>query len=165
MKTLLCALILATLGSVAAKADDVTITFDQPIQAGLPGSTIEFFGTITNNTNATIFLNNDDLNLISPTLGTIDQFFATVPVSLAPNGQLGDSSGNIELFDVTITAPFDLTPGTYTLFGGADGGAQDSLGSAGFTVEPVPEPSSIYLVLGGFSTLLPIAKRRFQQAS
>ena len=37
MKTLFCGLMLALLGTVAAKADTVTITFDQPVQGACAG--------------------------------------------------------------------------------------------------------------------------------
>jgi hypothetical protein len=162
MKKLLCTLIFATLGTAVAKADDITITFDQANQTTVAGSTIEFFGTITNNTGTTIFLNTDSLNLTGASLTTIDQFFNTVPISLDP----GATSTDIELFDVTVSDPLadaaGVYLGTYTLQGGADGGdgsAQDNLGSASFSVTTVPEPSSIYLVLGGLSTLAPIFRK------
>ena len=89
MKTLFCGLMLALLGTVAAKADTVTITFDQPVQGAVPGETVEFFGTITNNSSSTIFLNSDDFTLAGLSLTVDDQFFSTVPISLAPSGQVG----------------------------------------------------------------------------
>ena len=46
MKKLLCTLALGMM-TVAAKADSVTITFDEPNQIGSAGQTLEFFGTIT----------------------------------------------------------------------------------------------------------------------
>jgi len=156
MKALLCILIFATLGSVAAKADGITLTLDQANPTASAGGTLQFFGTITNDTDTTLFLNNDDLTLAGLSLTTTDQFFNTVPISLAPEGQAGDSSGDIELFDVSVSDPLlDATgvyAGTYTLFGGADGSAQDNLGSTSFsvtTVFPVPEPSTLYLLLSG----------------
>jgi hypothetical protein len=170
MKTLICALILATLGSVAAKADDITIAFDQPNQTGAPGATLQYFGTITNNTNATIFLNADALNLPSG-FALNDLFFSNVPVTLAPNA----TSADIEFFEVTLNDPFlnaiTAYSENYGIFGGADGNAQDFLGSADFSVTPapgtsaVPEPSSIFLMLSGFSTLIPIAKKMRSQTA
>jgi hypothetical protein len=166
MKTLLCTLVLATLGTAVAKADSITITFDQPNQFAAPGETLQFFGTITNDTNTTIYLNNDDLNPGSFSLATNDQFFSNVPISLAPSGQPGDSSGDIELFDITVSNPLldsgGTYTGTYTLFGGADGGAntaQDNLVAANFSVTPTPEPSTIYLLLTGASALVPISRK------
>ncbi len=154
MKALLCILILATLGTAAAKADSLTITLDQANPTVSAGGTLQFFGTITNDTDATLYLNGDDLNLDGLSLTTTDQFYNTVPISLAPDGQAGDSSGDIELFDVTVSDPLldaaGAYSGTYTLFGGADGGAQGNLGSTSFSVTTVtPEPSSLYLLLSG----------------
>jgi hypothetical protein len=147
MKKLLCTLALGML-TVAAKADSVTITFDQPNQVGPSGQTLEFFGTITNNSGDTIFLNGDSPNMSGSSFSIIDLFFNT-PISLAP----GETSSDVELFDVAVSSPL-LDPigtylGTYTLLGGADGDAQDNLGTSTFSVTTVPEPSSIYLLLGG----------------
>ena len=165
MKKLLSILFLATLGTAAAKADSLSITFDQPNQDVVAGQTVEFFGTITNTGSDTLFLNSDDLSPLPSSFSVTDQFFSTVPVSLAP----GTSAGDIELFDVTVNDPL-LDPlgtytGVYTLVGGTDGNAQDNLATAGFSVSPVPEPSTITLVLGGISAAwLPIS-RRLRKAS
>lgn len=161
MNKVVCAFMMAVLGTAVAKADEVNITLDQATQTASAGGTTEFFGTITNNTNTTIYLNSDDLNFSSPGFTVTDQFFTTVPLSLAPSGQAGDSSGDIELFDISVNSPFTgtagLNSGTYTLFGGDDGGAdtaQDNLGSASFAVNvqaATPEPSSVWLLLTGLS--------------
>jgi PEP-CTERM motif len=153
MKTLICTLMLATLTAAAANADVVTIALDQPDQSGSQGDTLQFFGTITNDSADTIFLNSDSFTLGGLSLTFEDQFQNT-PLSLAPQGQAGDSSGDIELFDVAVNDPLvDPTGkylGSYTLIGGADGGdgtGADVLGTATFSVTTVPEPSTIYLLL------------------
>jgi hypothetical protein len=155
MKNLLITLMLATLSAAAAQASTLTIAFDQPDQIGMPGQTLRLFGTITNSSANTVFLNSDDLNPTGLSL-TANDLFANTPLSLAPSGQPGDSSGDIELFDIAVSAPLlDATgtyPGTYTLLGGADGNAQDNLGSAGFSVTTAtPEPSTFYLLMAAFS--------------
>jgi hypothetical protein len=172
MKTLLCTLILATLGATAAKADTVTITLDQPNQVGLPGTTVDFFGTITNTTGGTIFLNGDNFNLNGASFTTNDQpFFNNAPFFLAP----GANSGDIELFEISVSNPL-LDPagfytGSYIILGGIDGNGQDAIGSAAFSIDtapatsPVPEPASIALLLTGASTLLPIARKRFRKTA
>jgi hypothetical protein len=159
MKTLFCTLLLVSLSALAANADTVTITFDQPDQSAGPGDTLEFFGTITNDTGNTVYLNTDDLNLIDVSLTTNDQFFNTVPISLAA----GASSGDIELFDVSVSSPLlDATgtfSGTYTLFGGVDGDASDNLGQASFSVTTTPEPSSIFVLLGLSGAVVLISRK------
>jgi len=157
MKTLLCTLLLATLS--AANTLPITIAFDQPDQTGMPGQTLQFFGTLTNTTAAAVFLNSDDLNPTGLSFTSTDLFFANVPLFLAPSGQAGDSSGDIELFDLTLSAPLrDATAtylGSYTLLGGADSNAQDIVGSAGFSVTTVtPEPSAVYLLITALSAVL-----------
>ena len=85
MKTLLCTLILATLGTAAAHAATITITLDQPNQFATPGTTVDFTGTITNNTTGTVFLNSDSFNLGGLSLTLDDSpFFANAPLSLRP---------------------------------------------------------------------------------
>jgi hypothetical protein len=170
MKILLSILMLATVGTVTAKADSVTITLDQPSQSAGPGQTIDFSGTITNTSGTTIFLNADDFNFVASGFSINDEFFNTVPISLAPSGQAGDSSGDIELFEVTLNTPFTGSylpaSGSYTLFGGTDGGAQDNLGTTGFSVSPVPEPSSIYLLLSGsLLALFPLTRKMLARTS
>jgi hypothetical protein len=71
------------------------------------------------------------------------------------------------LFRVSLLNPFTdkFVPyaGTYTLFGGQDGGAQDFLAQADFKVTATPEPSSALLLIGGLA-LLGFAKRRRETA-
>ena len=172
MKTLLCTLILATLGAAAAQAATITITLDQPNQFATPGTTVDFFGTITNNTTGTIFLNSDSFNLSGASL-TLDDgpFFANAPLSLAP----GANSGDIEIFDVSVSSPLQdaagFYAGSFSVLGGVDGNASVGLGSAAFSVDTaphpssVPEPTSIALLLTGASTLLPIAQKARKRLS
>lgn len=153
MKTLLGTLMLATLGAAPAAASSaLMISFDQPDQIAMPGQLLQFSGTITNLTGQTMFLKSDDANLSGLSLALLDEFFTNVPHLLAPSGQMGDSSGDITLFLVDVRAPLLDPPSTYlglyTLLGGADAEAQDTLGIAGFTViTATPEPSTIYLML------------------
>jgi hypothetical protein len=160
MKTLLCTVILAAISVAAARADDITITLDDPTQIGSPGETLEFFGTITNTSAATLYLNSDSITLDGLSLGLIDQFFNNVPIFLGA----GDSSGDVELFDVTVSNPLVDPSGTYDgsyeLIGGLDGEAQDDVGSTNFSVTTVPEPSTIYLLLVVASVSLVLISRK-----
>jgi hypothetical protein len=148
MKALFCALLLAAFGVAAANADDVSIMLDQPDQSGSPGDTLQFFGTITNNTGDTVFLDSDDFSLAGLSLTFLDDF-GNVPISLDP----GETSADIELFDIGISDPLlDATgkyPGAYFLL-------EDSnlIGSADFSVTTTPEPSLTFLLLGVSGALL-----------
>jgi hypothetical protein len=149
MKTLICAA-LFVFGAATVSANSIAITFDQPFQTGYPGATLQFFGTITNLSGSTVYLNSDDITIGGLSL-IVNDLFGNVPILLAPSGQTGDSSGDIELFDVLVSNPLldaGTFPGTYTLVGGADSASQDIQGSSGFSVGTVPEPSSILLLLG-----------------
>jgi len=144
-------------GALAARAD-IIITLDDPNQTGNPGQTLSFYGTISNNSTDTnpadaIYLNEDGvtLGLSSPGYTWIDDL-ANTPADLIG----GQSSGDIELFDIVLTDPqsdpFGNYSGTYTLLGGADGGAdtaQDFLAQAGFTITTVaPEPGTFAMLAG-----------------
>jgi hypothetical protein len=171
MKTLISALILAA--ATAAHAS-ITITFDKPTQTAVAGQTITFFGTITNTGSSAVFLNSDDFTVAGKSFTLTDQFFNTVPLSLAAAGTGGSSSGDIELFDITVSNPL-VDPlatyiSSYDLVGGIDGNAQDNLASANFSitpaVAPVPEPATIYLLFGGISSaILPIARKMKARAA
>ena len=152
MKTLLRILILGALATAGAWGG-IVITFDAPSQTGHPGDILNFLGVISNTGSDTVFLTEDSLNLAGLSLATTDQFLTTVPVSLDGN----TSSGDIDLFDVTVSNPLLDPPGkylgSYGLLGGADGDASDNLASANFDVTTapggttVPEPGS-WLLLG-----------------
>jgi hypothetical protein len=119
---------------------------------------LEFDGTLTNTGSETVFLNGDNLNLARFPPGSLAGTpFFNEPVSL--DG--GDSTSDMELFDISIPVPF--TPGSYDgtfqVVGGVDGNAQDILGTVDFTVQvagatsPVPEPSSLLLLGAMFAGL------------
>lgn len=153
----------------AASAGEVNVVFDTPDQTASAGATLQYFGTITNTTDGTIFLNSDDLSM-SATAGDFtltDQFFNTVPISLGA----GQSSGDIELFDVTITAPFPDNLGTYygsyTLLGGVDGNASDVLTtpSVEFSTTVTPEPVTSVLLLAGLGGIAVWRRRTNSQSA
>jgi hypothetical protein len=168
MKTKLAffVLIITAIGVLPAMADSITISLDNPNQTGQAGETLGFFGTVTNTGGVTIFLNDVNLDLSGTSFSSDfqDMFFANVPASLDP----GDSSGDILLFDVTLSNPLNDPPGlyggTYTLLGGADGGdysAQDILAQANLTIDTaVPEPSSVVLLFSGLLLLAGVRYRR-----
>jgi hypothetical protein len=149
---------MTVLGAAMACAGTITVTLDQPDQTGGPGDTLMFFGVIANTGGDTEFLNSDSLNLTATSgdFTTNDgPFFANAPVSLASSA----STGDIELFDVSVVNPFPDAftsySGLFTILGGADGGSSDILTdpAIAFSVSAqsgAPEPSSSLLILTAF---------------
>jgi hypothetical protein len=163
MKTFINLIALTVLAAAGAWAD-INITFDDPNQTGTAGQTLNFLGTITNTGDTPVYLNFDNLNLTLLDATVSDNFFPNVPASLAA----GASSGDIDLFDVTIANPGTLPLGTYTgtyeLLGGADGNALDNLAQASFSVSVTPEPGYFALLGVGLALIGWTHRRRAIQA-
>ena len=151
MKLKIVLTILLGLGTL--QADGLLVVLSSPSQSGAPGDVLSFFGTMTNVSGDTIFLNSASSTSASSNL-TVDllPFFFNAPLSLGP----GEASGLFEIFDVAIdpATPDGLIPGsTFSIQGGADSFALDDLADPSFdvTVQPpsstVPEPSSAWLML------------------
>jgi hypothetical protein len=159
VKIFLFLLIAGLLVVPEARASSISITLDVPSQSGVPGTTLQFFGTIVNSGTSTVFLNSNSLNLAGASFFLTDFFFTNVPLFLDP----GASSGKIELFDVTLLKPFSdpfgLYGGSYTLLGGVDADAQDILGQVDFEVTAtppvsVPEPATALLLTTGLIAMV-----------
>ena len=156
MKSTLHLVFVAALAATAANAGTITIAFDTPDQTGVVGQTLSFFGVLTHvgvTGEPDIYLNSDSLDLTTPGAFVLDNFFTNVPLFLSP----GQSSGLINLFDVTLPIDVGLYAGTYQLIGGADGGtfsASDNLAQADFSVTvATPEPGTV-VVLAGLAALV-----------
>jgi len=152
LSRLLVVLVGASLSVLAVHADTINFTLTNPSQTGSPGQTLVFFGTISNPAATTIFLNGDTLSTGQLFLiGDDSKFIPDTPPSLAA----GASTGNVDLFSVTIGA--SAAPGTYTMnnffdvTGGSTSSSSDLLATQQFsiTVAPtssVPEPGTIALL-------------------
>jgi len=146
------ALILVVIAfAAAANADELSVNLDSSTLTGLPGDTLMFTGTLTNNTSDTLFINSDSFTF--DIAGALDDspFLLNAPISL--DG--GVTSSDFEMFDIDIP-PGQGTGaymGSFTVLGGVDGNAQDNLGTASFEVDVVPEPAS-YLLFGSALAML-----------
>lgn len=162
-KLLIAALLL---GGAQCQADQITVTFDQPVLSGWPGATLIFTGTIANNTTSVI-----DLNGISATLPgmfSLDRSLFTDPANPATVDP-GLTTPSFPFFSVTIADPytdplFVTATGSLVVLGGLEGPAgydptvQNNLGGADFGVTPAPEPASP-LLLASAAAFLWLAAR------
>ncbi len=154
------ALVFAFLLSKSASASPITFTLSQPSQTGAAGTTLDFFGTITNNDASTVYLNSDNFTLTSLGLSLNDAPFFSLPPSLGPSGSPNASTGLVELFDITIAA--NAAAGTYSgnsfqILGGATQNvSMDLLGTQEFAItvppaSPVPEPNTLVVLASGLA--------------
>ena len=146
-----------------ARADSVDIGLTQTSQTAAPGSIITFDATVTNpSPTNTIYLNGDS-SVTSSTLLTVDDtpFLTNFPLSLDPS----QASGPLALFNVFIDpntpdGTYDLN--SFSVLGGLDGSAFETLGTTDFSVivaSPVltaPEPATLSLLLLGLFSLVSI---------
>jgi len=142
--------------SPAAYANN-TITFTLTNPNGFvwsaAGGTLTFQATVSApvSNSDSLFFNGDSFNVTAPfTLDDTDFGLNFFPVDLAPG-----TSFTGDLFQLTVPAgmAFGDYAGSFTLLGGADFNALDSLGTVNFSVAAVPEPSSVMLLLSGIAGL------------
>jgi len=151
-------LVLAVGFMPAALADTLNFTLTNANLNAHPGNTVTFEATVsapvTNTGN--LFLNGDSGNLGGLTINDND-FFANAPFFLTP-GQ----SATFDIFSVFI--PVGTAQGTYggffEILGGADGGANNILGTVNFSVAATPEPSSFMLLGSGLAGLVGVVRRK-----
>lgn len=151
-------------GSTPASASysPLQITFDLQTFTVSPGETgVEAFGTLTNISNDTVYLNSDIINLPGSTTNVTD-YFGNTPISLNP----GQNSGDMELFsfDVLSNATLGSAIGTYAIQGGnsSNPGGYDVVGSQNFTVNvqsPVPIPGTVLLFGPGLVGLIGLKRK------
>lgn len=168
----------ALIAAPAAQAQTPTalnLTLTPSTLDGNPGDMLVFNGTLSNpSTTNTVFLNGDTPTFNGP--GTIDgnPFLNNAPNTLGPAGS-GSDTYTGSFFDITLDP--SATPGrylgTFTITGGADGNAMDTVATEDFAVivnpSPVPEASttvSFGLLLAlGLGGVVVVARRRKASAS
>lgn len=159
MKLYFFAVVLGLLSCCQANAE-IVLSLDQLSQAGNPGQTLIFTGTILNGGVSDVYLNGLSFNVASRDL-TFDgtPFFTYAPLSLS-----GGSSYSGPLFDIIVDA--SPSPGmfvnTFALLGGQDSVTFDEVAATNFTVSvnSVPEPASITLLASGIIGVLGVSGRR-----
>ncbi len=151
-----------------ARADEITINLDAPLQNGSAGDLLTFMGTITNNDVVTIDLNSVNISIPGMFVADETQFIFGPPTVAG-----GQTTFDFTLFTVTVDNPYNdpsgVVTGTATVLGNVETGgvydpiAADFLGDTTFsvnvtggTVGSVPEVSTIWMLLPalGFLFLL-----------
>ena len=127
-------------------------------QAGNPGDTLTFSGTLSNPTTAEVSVDGASANIPGP-LSTPDTtaFVLSGPTSLKPVGSIdGTDSYSGSIFDVTINP--DALPGTYTgtvlIPTAGYTGSQPTQADFAVTVLPAAVPEAATAVSLGFLLLL-----------
>ncbi len=128
------------LSSAVAYADTVTFTLSNPTQniSGQAGGTLtyEVTATASASNGGTVFLNGDSFNVGAPLTVDDSDFFANAPFFLTPG-----ASSFFDMFAVIVpagTIPGDYS-GVFTVLGGADGNASNTVGTVNFVTVVTPE--------------------------
>jgi hypothetical protein len=149
------ALLAALTLAMPASADTLNLVLSNPVQTGIPGSTLTFDATASApaSNSATVFLVGDNFNVTLDGATIDDSDFLTFPFSLDP----GDSFAG-PLF--TVALPSTIAPGAYTGFfsilGGSDPSAQDTIATVNFEINApaaVPEHGTWLLLATGLTLL------------
>ncbi len=158
-RVLFLALACLLLAGSAATADSLSIDLLAPYQTGVPGDVVVFDATVTNNPDATVYLNGDFTYVDSPLILDDSPYFNDYPLTLAPGEPYTGVLFNV---DIPLGTPAGLYTGYFQITGGTDSSSEDVLGTADFDVATMaPEPSSLLLILTGIAGLT--ATRRYRQ--
>ena len=161
MRLAVAALLTIGLSSAAAYADTITFTLTNANGSlqGVPGGTLTYDATVSASASngAAVFLNGDSFNVTAPITLDDSDFFANFPLSLAPGASF---TGDLFVLTMPPGTPLEAYLGTFTLLGGADGNASNTLGTVNFSLTATtPEPSNIVLLLTGMAGFAMILRR------
>jgi hypothetical protein len=155
----------ASLLSVPAYADTITLTLTNPVQVGgLLGTSLDFDATVsaTGKNSGDVFLNADSFNVDAPLTLDDDGFFLGFPLSLSPGETF---SGLLFTIFLPTNTPNAIYNGSFTILGGADGSAEDKLATVTFQVNTVPETTTLLMLGTGLPGLVAMIRRKRSMTS
>lgn len=151
----------ASLLSIPAYADSITLTLTNPIQfgSGSLGSSLSFDATVAapNTNGAPVFLNGDSFNVDAPLTLDDDGFFLGFPLSLSPGQSFSGLLFTVFLPTMTANAIYN---GSFEILGGPNGGSANDLANVTFQVNTVPEPTTILMLGAGLPGLVAMMRRK-----
>jgi hypothetical protein len=159
------------LPAIPAFATGLQLTLNPAIQAGIPGGSVIFSGTLVDTDTDSSFLFLNDLSVLftppADSYLSVDPtfFFNTVPGDLFGDGITGDDTYTGPLFEIYIApdTPWGNYSGTINILGGYNGPGADFdpllVTPVDFQVVVAPEPTTLLLTMAGIAGIA-IIKRR-----
>ena len=148
------------LTGTSAMASALTLTFTTPFQTAASGDQLSFEATVNNTGTSPVFLTGDSATLGGAFLLDDTPFLINFPLFM---NSAETYTG--ELFTVTVLPGTlaGLYSGVFQILGGSGDSSQDIVGSAEFNInvdsQPVPEPSSLILLLIGMCGVVGVFRR------
>jgi hypothetical protein len=147
------------LTSALAFASPITITMQNSVLSGSPGSTLTFVATASNTTGTTQFLNGDSFSIAAPLTLSDALFLNNWPLSLNASASFGPQ-GLFTVF-IPLSAPVGPYLGTFNLLGGPGVNDSNVLGTVNFEADvATPEPATFVLTGGALLALCGLLRRR-----